>query len=143
MQPRFNLEFLHVMQKYCNAPVFKMAETDKNAVETTVTVDILSDDFLLEDTSNTVQMTNEEQEQLNKIFETIENGQIDQNPNKNTKFELEQKKLRFSEVSKEDLDKLENENYATTTHWQTTWAVKALKGNIFLISFKYLSKIKK
>ena len=52
-------------------------------------------------------------------------------------------KNRFSEVSEEDLDKLENENYATATHWQTSWAVKVLKGDISIFSIKFSIKINK
>ena len=54
-------------------PCFQNGGDGQEHGDTTVTFDLLSDDFWLEETQNNVQITNEQQEELNKIIDAIEN----------------------------------------------------------------------
>ena len=97
--------------------------------EEVVTFDLFNDNFeLAEDVTNTEGVLNLGNE-IDDLLSGLNTEESNENDTDFQDFVSQQTNLRFQPVTSMDLDQLEAENEAKSTHWQTTWAVKILKGN--------------
>ena len=65
---------------------------------------------------------------ISDLLKNVQEGEANETSVNSKAFEQTQPKLRFREVNNEDLDSLEDENNAQSTHWQTNWAVGVMRG---------------
>ena len=97
--------------------------------EFTVNFDLLSDDFELVEASK---LSNDEiniAEDIDKLLENVQVGDPEETDQEYRDFLSQQDNVRFSSISPKELDELEGENQAESTNFQTTWAVKIMRGN--------------
>ena len=109
-------------------------DTEKeNKEENSFIFDILRSDFQL---VNTDEVDNKEIEAAGDISELLANVSTGEPVEKDrdfADFETNAGKQRFQVVTDEDLDRLEAENNAKATHWQTNWAVGVIKGSYIVL----------
>ena len=107
-----------------------MAEGGKGPVEDVITFDLLGN---LDD-SNQNFFTDEEEE-IAKVVTLIEGADYQDLDD----FELPKTRPHHSTVSETELDQLASKNNATTTTYQTKWAVSVMRGTIFYIILSYIA----
>ena len=67
-----------------------------------------------------------------ELLDSVNTGESIENDDSLKAFEKTPDKLRFKPVTEQELDALQDENNAQSTHWQTNWAVKVMRGTIYL-----------
>ena len=105
-------------------------DADKNnQISDVICFDILSNDFEL---SEDIEISDGDLNIPADISELLVTVHQEDRKNNSEKvhFKNQNEKLRFSAVNESDLDELEGENNAQSTHWQTNWAVGVMRGNI-------------
>ena len=113
-----------------------MADAGNNKDETRVSYHLLEGTFTVESTDAITELTQEDKDQLERIFNDISTGSPVEKDEGYQDFEKSSKQVRFLTTTAEDLDKLEAAEYDKSTHWQTSWAVRCLKGNCIQFSVK-------
>ena len=107
------------------------AATNSN-FQNSISFELLDDDF------NIFPISNEEEQEIgipSTICELLDSVKATEPVQKDPEveaFQNDASKMRFKVVSEDELDALQDENNAQSTHWQTNWAVKVMRGNIKL-----------
>ena len=119
-----------------------MDATDTNNSDFVLNFDLLTDDFNLEELNTNAGNNTDITEDIAGLFQSITEGNEPEKDIDSDAFETS-KKQHFSVVTDKDLDQLASKNNAISTHWQTNWAVKVLRGKksitFIQISFKNLT----
>ena len=105
-----------------------MADGEQDVDETVITFDILSASDDLNDAEINDSITQQDIEHVEQIVQALAVIYVQENDGKTEAPPLPPKKSRFAECTDEDLDDLASESVATTTNYQTKWAVKCFKG---------------
>ena len=103
-------------------------------IDEAFTFDLLHDDFQLEETDNITICDMNIPSDITDLLDKIQAGQPLENQSDAEAFENENLTMRFRAVTEADLDNLEQENNAKSTHWQTNWAVGVLRGDYDIIA---------
>ena len=120
-----------------------MASGGNEEEQGTYTYDLLNGEFTLQVDPELTEITQEDKEKLDLIFNDIQEKESAQKDADDAAFEANTRPQRFLTTTSEDLDKLEAAEYEKSTHWQTAWAVKCFKGTssyFSIIIFKEISK---
>ena len=119
-----------------------MAERNDNSVESIMNFDLLDGTFTLQEPDINIELSQEDKEKLDAIFDNLQSATVKEITPKKTDFQGDavSSKSRFLTASNEDLDVLESHEYEKSTHWQTTWSVRVFKGNYCETSVKFLAK---
>ena len=101
--------------------------------ERIVTFDLLPDNFTLEEKDLDENTLLDIADDIDSLLASVQVEEITKNDSEADEFQSQQPNVRFNTISDEQLDQLEQENEAKTTHWQTNWAVKILRGKLINI----------
>ena len=101
--------------------------------EFTVNFDLLTDDLELVEPDKMDKDVLNIADDIDELLQQINTGDPQENDDEFAEFLSQNANMRFNDVTDKDLNDLEAENEAKSTHWQTTWAVKILRGNNFNI----------
>ena len=69
----------------------------------------------------------------------VQEGEPSEKATDRKAFTETKNEMRFSEVTDNDLDALEGENNAQSTHWQANWAVGVMRGIFYSNIFHFHS----
>ena len=107
-----------------------MDATQKSNSDYIVNFNLLTDDFELIDSTNNCANAEDIPDSIMDLLDSIGDGDPQKKDADYQAFEEESQSKHFQPVTNEDLDKIVSEINATTTHWQTNWAVNVLRGTL-------------
>ena len=97
--------------------------------EFAINFDLLSDDFELVEPNKFSKDQINISEDIDKLLDSVQVTNPEESDKEYNEFLSQQLNVRFSSILPSELDQLEGENEAKSTHWQTNWAVKIMRGN--------------
>ena len=93
-----------------------------------ISFELFPDNIQLEEIENMSESENKLPEDICDLLEAVGSADQHKKEMEMKDFEEQKNKNRFQVVSEQDLDELQDENNAQSTHWQTNWAVRVMRG---------------
>lgn len=117
-----------------------MADSGESAAEEIISFELLPDFDLNESETDMQQLTQEQQEAVHRLMDTVNVSSAAENDADYQAFEEQAADFRHCRKTPEEVDAIAGKSQTQTTHWQTKWAVKVFKGTFSQILPFILSK---
>lgn len=115
-----------------------MAAVQVDAEEEVISFELLPDFEMVGEEINVDNLTQEQQEHLYRIMDTINASSLQEKDADFQAFEEEETKaFQFVRKTEAEIDDVAASTHRDSTKWQTKWAVKVFKGNYQTLSVNF------